>query len=132
MGDRANFGFRDSYGNTLFLYGHWSGYQMLAKLANAVEYAQSRWNDEGYATRICVSHLIGDDKDSTTGWGLYTNQIADNEHSVPIIDWRAGTFGLYEHNWSWGDTKIKYIADEPKFEMSLQAFVDKYAKVLAP
>ena len=36
MGDRANFGFRDSKENVLFLYGHWAGHDMLAKLANAV------------------------------------------------------------------------------------------------
>ena len=132
MGDRANFGFKDSQGNTLFLYGHWSGYQMLARLANAVEHARPRWNDHGYATRICVSQLVGDDKDNTTGWGLYVNQIADNEHHIPVIDWSKGTFGLYEYNWSWGDTKIKFVSDEPKFTITLDEFVDKYAKVLAP
>ena len=54
MGDRANFGFRDSKGNTLFLYGHWAGSEMFAQLANALDQARSRWGDEGYATRICV------------------------------------------------------------------------------
>jgi hypothetical protein len=132
MGDRANFGFKDSQGNTLFLYGHWAGHQMLGKLANAVEHSRSRWGDHGYATRVCVSQLVGDDKDHLTGWGLYINQIADNEHHIPVINWATGTFGLYEYNWSWGDTKIKFVADEPKFTITLDEFVNKYAKVLTP
>ncbi len=37
MGDRANFGFRDSKENVLFLYGHWAGHNKLAQLANAVQ-----------------------------------------------------------------------------------------------
>jgi hypothetical protein len=39
MGDRANFGFKDQKGDTVFLYGHWAGYNMLSKLSNAVQAA---------------------------------------------------------------------------------------------
>ena len=72
MGDRANFGFRQGE-DTLFLYGHWAGYQMLAQLANAVNEAEPRWSDNGYAIRIAVSHLVGDQWREKTGWGLYIN-----------------------------------------------------------
>ncbi len=34
MGDRANFGFVQPNGNTIVLYGHWAGHNMLAQLAN--------------------------------------------------------------------------------------------------
>jgi hypothetical protein len=131
VGDRANFGFRDGE-NTLFVYGHWAGYQMLAQLANAVHEAEPRWSDNGYAIRIAVSHLVGDQWTEKTGWGLYINQIADNEHHVPIVDFQNRTFALYEHNWTWDNTKIKYLADNPKFTMPLDEFVAKYQKVLAP
>ena len=50
MGDRANFGFRDSKGDTLYLYGHWAGAEMLHHLATAVGKAEPRWTDEAYAT----------------------------------------------------------------------------------
>jgi len=49
MGDRANFGFRDSKENIIFLYGHWAGHRMLENLADAVQAAEPRWGDESYA-----------------------------------------------------------------------------------
>jgi len=90
MGDRANFGFRDSKENIIFLYGHWAGHRMLENLADAVQAAEPRWGDESYATRIAISRLVGDEWTSETGWGLTVNALADNEHKVPIIDWSPG------------------------------------------
>ena len=60
MGDRANFGFVQPNGETIVLYGHWAGHQMLGRLADAVIAARPRWNDPAYATRIAVSQLIKD------------------------------------------------------------------------
>ena len=98
MGDRANFGFKDSKGNTIFLYGHWAGHEMLKRLAAAVETARPRWTDESYATRICVSQIVGDEWNQETGWGLTVNELADNEHKVPVIDWTNQTFTLFEED----------------------------------
>jgi hypothetical protein len=119
MGDRANFGFRDSKENVVFLYGHWAGYDMLAKLANAVQAAESRWQDESYATRIAISNLIGDEWAQTTGWGIYINQLGDNEHKVPVVDWTNQTFTLYEED-----------LETVVFSLSLAAFVDKYSRLV--
>jgi hypothetical protein len=131
MGDRANFGFKQSNGDVIVLYGHWAGYEMMAKLAQAVEIAEQRWTDESYATRIVISNLIGDEWTSLTGWGLAVNTILDNEHKIPVIDWRTGTMSLHEEA-SWEeDTKVKGMMDEPMFVMDLQSFVDKYSKVLS-
>ena len=55
MGDRANFGFKDSKGDTLYLYGHWAGHRMLENLANAVEQARPRWSDHSYACLLYTS-----------------------------------------------------------------------------
>jgi len=132
MGDRANFGFRQADGNTIVLYGHWAGYEMLAKLAHAVSAAETRWDDEAYATRIAVSQLVGSEWNETTGWGLSINTIMDNEHKVPIIDWSTRTFSLHEEA-PWSESteyKIKGIQDEPIFTMTLQSFIDKYSRVL--
>jgi hypothetical protein len=117
MGDRANFGFRDSKGDTVYLYGHWAGYNMLANLADAVTAAESRWTDESYATRICISHLVGNEWDKTTGWGISVNRILDNEHKVPVIDWTEQTFTLYEEDLS---TVV--------FSLSLHNFCTKYSQ----
>lgn len=116
MGDRANFGFKDRKGDTVFLYGHWAGHRMLENLADAVSAADSRWDDETYATRIAISYLINDEWKSTTGWGISVNQLADNEHKVPIINWAAKTFTLMEE-----DLKTEV------FTTSLAAFVAKYS-----
>jgi hypothetical protein len=124
MGDRANFGFRQSNGDTIYLYGHWAGSQMMNRLATALETARPRWSDESYATRICISQIIGDEWDQEYSWGISTH-IGDNEHSVPIVDWGQQTVSLFEHNWG------KDIDEtNPKFTMSLDAFVQKFVKIV--
>lgn len=120
MGDRANFGFRDSKENIVFLYGHWAGHRMLENLADAVQIAHPRWNDEAYATRITISQMIGDEWASETGWGISVNQLADNEHKVPIIDWKNKTFTLMEED-------LQTVV----FSTSLEAFVAKYSSQLS-
>jgi hypothetical protein len=116
MGDRANFGFRDRKGDTVFLYGHWAGFKMLETLADAVHVAEPRWTDESYATRICISNIIGPAWEPLTGWGITVNELADNEHKVPVIDWSKQTFTLYEEDLS---TVV--------FTTDLNSFVTKYS-----
>ena len=120
MGDRANFGFKDRKGDTIFLYGHWAGHQMLQNLADAVSAAEPRWQDESYATRICISQLVSEEWASETGWGLTVNELADNEHKVPVINWKEQTFTLMEE-----DLKTEV------FSLSLDAFVAKYSSQLS-
>ena len=98
MGDRANFVFVDGAGDTICLYGHWAGYNMLGRLADAVIAARPRWSDESYATRIATSHLIGDEWTSTTGWGFSINRLDDNEHKVPVVNWAEQTVTLFEED----------------------------------
>lgn len=128
MGDRANFGFVQPNGQTLVLYGHWAGHQMLGKLADAVIAARPRWNDSSYATRIAISNIIGDQWNMETGWGLQINEIGDNEHKIAIIDWDQQTFSLHE----WDDhrnleNKVLGMKNKSIFTMDLSAFCEKYA-----
>lgn len=128
MGDRANFGFRQRNGETIVLYGHWAGHDMLKNLARAVEAARPRWTDESYATRIAVSQLVGDNWESETGWGLSVNTILDNEHKIPLIDWDKQTFSLHEEA-PWSESteyKVRGMLDEPMFTMTLDDFIKKY------
>jgi hypothetical protein len=120
MGDRANFGFKDRKGDTIFLYGHWAGHQMLQNLADAVQIAHPRWSDESYATRICISQLINEEWSSETGWGLSVNELGDNEHKVPIINWSDKTFTLMQEDMQ---TEV--------FSTSLEGFVAKYSSQLS-
>ena len=124
MGDRANFGFRQSNGDTIYLYGHWAGYQMMDRLAAAIDVARPRWNDESYATRICISQMIGDEWSQELSWGIAT-YVSDNEHSVPIVDWSKQIVSLFEHGWG-----REVDESNPKFTMDLESFVKKFAKSL--
>lgn len=128
MGDRANFGFVQPNGETIVLYGHWAGSNMLGKLADAVIKARPRWNDPSYATRIAISQLIGDDWSAETGWGLHVNEIGDNEHKVAIVDFQQQTFSLHEeaprNNLS---NPVNGMKSDSIFFMDLSAFCEKYA-----
>lgn len=127
MGDRANFVFVQPGGDTIVLYSHWGGHNMLANLAEAVAKAQPRWSDPSYATRIAISHMIGDGWSFETGWGLQVNQISDNEHKIPVIDWEQATFSLHEEDSFYNlDNKVRGMKNQPLFTMDLRAFVEKY------
>jgi hypothetical protein len=128
MGDRANFGFVQPNGETIVLYGHWAGHQMLGKLADAVITARPRWQDPSYATRITISQLIGDQWNMETGWGLHVNEISDNEHKVAIVDWSQQTFSLHEEDdFRNTDNKVRGMKNQAIFTMDLSSFCDKYA-----
>jgi hypothetical protein len=127
MGDRANFGFRQEDGSIIFLYGHWAGEGMLNTLATAIHKARPRWTDESYATRICISQIIGNEWNEETGWGISTT-FGDNEHSVPIVNWQDQAVSLYEADWN--TTNADFLNSTPKFAMGLEAFVNRFAKYL--
>jgi hypothetical protein len=128
MGDRANFVFVDGAGDTICLYGHWAGYNMLGKLADAVIAARPRWSDESYATRIAISQLIGDQWNMETGWGLQVNSIGDNEHKIAVINWKDQTFSLHEQDDHRNlDNKVRGMKNKAIFTMDLSAFCEKYA-----
>ena len=126
MGDRANFGIRQSDGNTIFVYGHWAGEGMLARFANALDYTQNvgRIDDPAYGTRIIISQLIGEGWSSDLGWGITVNYIADNEHKVPVFDFADRTVTLYDFDWTAGVLTDKIVT------FLLNDFIRKYAKTL--
>lgn len=133
MGDRANFVFVQPNSQSIVLYGHWAGYEMLAKLADAVTKAQPRWTDSSYATRIAISQLIGDQWNMETGWGLSINEIQDNEHKIAVVDFNQQTFSLHEQA-DWADTsnKVRGMKNEFIFVQDLTSFCEKYADKLVP
>ena len=96
-------------------------------LATAINKARPRWEDESYATRICISQIIGDEWDQEYSWGISTS-FGDNEHSVPIVDWEAQAVSLYEADWN--TTNTDFLNHTPKFAMGLEAFVNRFAKYL--
>lgn len=121
MGDRANFGFQQGE-DTIYLYGHWAGEGMLKTLANALKGAERRWGDVAYGTRWTISNIIGNDWSQEYGWGLTANAFCDNEHSVPVVDFEAGTVTLYKQEW--GDRVLDDM--NVAFIMPIDKFVDKF------
>jgi hypothetical protein len=129
MGDRANFGFRaNSESPVVVLYAHWGGFEMMNNLAHAISVARPRWEDEGYATRIAISQLIGEEWNQELSYGIYVNEIGDNEHSVPVVNWKDKTVSLYEASWS--TIRIDFDNATPKFTMGFDTFISRFAKEL--
>jgi hypothetical protein len=129
MGDRANFGFRaDSESPVVVLYAHWGGFDMMLNLAHAIATARPRWEDEGYATRIAISQLIGDQWNQEYSFGIYVNHIGDNEHSVPVVNWKDRSVSLYKADWN--TTHLDFDNATPKFTMGFEAFISRFAKHL--
>jgi hypothetical protein len=125
MGDRANFGIRQTDGNTIFVYGHWAGHGMLARFANALDKASVRLPyDDAYGTRIIVSQLIGDEWNQPLSWGITLNTLSDNEHKVPVYDLETDTVSLYDCDWY--SNKITDLI----FTMPRIDFVRKYSKTM--
>jgi hypothetical protein len=128
MGDRANFVFVQPSGDTIVLYGHWAGHNMLENLAEAVAAAQGRWQDPSYATRIAISQMIGDGWGMETGWGLQVNEISDNEHKIPVVNWQECTFSLHQEDSHFNEeNKVRGMSNQAIFTMDLRDFVEKYS-----
>ncbi len=131
MGDRANFVFVQPNGEAIVLYGHWAGYNMLQNLAEAAIKAQNRWSDPSYATRIAISHMVGEGWAMETGWGLAVNEILDNEHKIPVIDFAQQTFSLHEEDsYSNNGNKVRGMKNEAIFTQDLATFCEKYSDSL--
>jgi hypothetical protein len=125
MGDRANFGIKQTGGDTIYVYGHWAGAGMLARFANALDVMTNagRVGDEAYGNRIIINQLIGAEWGGNLGWGVTVNYLADNEHKVPVYDHTTDTVSL--HDWHWqtglGDAIVSFDRVD---------FIHKYAKTL--
>ena len=116
MGDRAIFGFRNgANAPVLYLYSHWGGEEQEQDLAKALFAAHPRWSDESYATRICVSHLIGDQWDKETGFGLSVGITTDPDYDYHyIVDWFHGeVIKMVQREYDW----------EKEDKMSLATFM---------
>lgn len=131
MGDRANFLIRQPSGDMLCIYGHWAGYQMLNRLANALSVVvrEGRLDDMWYRNRIMIEHIT--DHDGNLGWGISINNLADNEHSIPVVDFENGTVSLYDSplgRYGGGSFNPDSFTN-PKFSLSITRFIEKYNHV---
>jgi len=113
MGDRCTFIFADTLEApegvehhdpiVTMLYSHWGGESRHEELAHAIAMALPRWSDPGYATRICVSQIIGSDWNNEAGFGLYSLRLSEcmNEYiwtnrEPLLVNWHEQTVSIHE------------------------------------
>lgn len=89
MGDRSVVGFRrNSESPTIYLYSHWGGENQVAKLQDALLAARSRWSDPDYATRICVSQIVGEYWNHEVGFGLSVDSYCTPDYdTILVVEW---------------------------------------------
>lgn len=101
MGDRSVTGFAEREGApVIYLYSHWGASSQVADLQAAISAAESRWDDPDYATRIAVSHLVGDDWKSETGYGLSVGTYAAPDLPYVLVAY-------------WGTREVVVVSDTP-------------------
>ncbi len=121
MGNRSNIGIRQRNANVLFLYQHWTPEHFFAQIADALDTVKrlGRENDESYANKIFVQVIDPS--------GILINEIDDNEHKIPVINFDTGTIALYKpRHPSEGSLPL----GERVFTMSIDQFINKYARKL--
>jgi hypothetical protein len=80
MGDRAMAEVKVSDGS-FYIYTHWGGHDLPEDAKAAIKYAEPRWDDEAYATRIIVDQLTKRGRDQETGYGLMLKPSAEDEYN---------------------------------------------------
>ena len=88
MGARTVFSFETEPGEFIHLYSHSGGETKMNDLANAIDRASPRWEDETYALRIMVSQLIGHYWNQETGYGLWTQHQFEESYEETEINIR--------------------------------------------
>jgi hypothetical protein len=104
MGDRGNIVVTEDGGNKLYLYTHWSGYELPTTVANALDRARDRWDDSPYLARVLFSEMVRDDINGTTGYGIST-YMGDGGTEV-YVNIKEQTVTYDGDSWSFED----YIA----------------------
>jgi hypothetical protein len=98
MGDRMVIGFQaKSAEPTIYLYAQWGGEAQKEILVNALQKSESRWTDADYATRICISQIVGDSWNDTLGFGVSVNNFCSPDYdTIQVVEWHKGKVSIRE------------------------------------
>ena len=98
MGDRMVVGFQaKSAEPTIYLYAQWGGEAQKEILVNALQKSESRWTDADYATRICISQIVGDSWNDTLGHGISVNNFCSPDYdTIQVVEWHKGKVSIRE------------------------------------
>ncbi|MEI6597599.1 MAG: hypothetical protein WCL22_01000 [bacterium] len=98
MGDRMVIGFQaKSAEPTIYLYAQWGGESQKEILVNALQKSESRWTDSDYATRICISQIVGNSWNDTLGFGISVNNFCSPDYdTIQVVEWHKGKVSIRE------------------------------------
>lgn len=120
MGDRANAVILDTYTDeAVFLYGHWSGYELpeIVRRALASEAGRNRWDDSAYLARIVFDTMSAGDQGSETGFGIATRP-PDNEHDFIVLNCKEQRLYRVDPKRYDGNTFPPILSDSPSISFS--------------
>lgn len=112
MGDRAVIQFKATEEDQpINLYMHWGGSERYTLLADALEAARPRWSDAEYATRICVSQIVGEAWSGELNFGLSVgdDNSRQGSYDVPCVVW---------------DRKIVRFGDALPAQLGFEEFIE--------
>jgi len=82
---------------TIYLYAQWGGEAQKEILVNALQKSESRWTDADYATRICISQIVGDSWNDTLGFGISVNNFCSPDYdTIQVVEWHKGKVSIRE------------------------------------
>ena len=82
---------------TIYLYAQWGGEAQKEILVNALQKSESRWTDADYATRICISQIVGDSWNDTLGHGISVNNFCSPDYdTIQVVEWHKGKVSIRE------------------------------------
>ena len=98
MGDRAQVVIEQAYSlekpGRVYLYAHWSGTGVLSSALHGLN--SGRADDAPYLARIVFEHMIREDKDEETGFGISSTPLDWEYPNIVISVQREGTFVYFE------------------------------------
>jgi hypothetical protein len=101
MGDRANITiiYNGDSEKVVDLYAHWAGSTLGNRLEHGIAKAGAagRWQDEPYCARIILAAILGEEMESTTGFGIAPySQYPMCEHPALVVDLKANRVAMRE------------------------------------
>ena len=81
----------------IYIYSQWGGESQKEILVNALQKSESRWTDSDYATRICISQIVGNSWNDTLGHGISVNTFcAPDYDTIQVVEWHKGKVSIRE------------------------------------
>ena len=81
----------------IYIYSQWGGESQKEILVNALQKSESRWTDSDYATRICISQIVGDSWNDTLGHGISVNTFCSPDYdTIQVVEWHSGEVSIRE------------------------------------